>query len=87
MGCRRTITGYRIDRPTGMLSVIGHTSQGVSGPTNFVIDPSGRWLYVSNSTADSVAQFAVGPETGELTSTGRTAPVPVPLMMALRHQD
>ncbi|MEU9546509.1 beta-propeller fold lactonase family protein [Streptomyces mirabilis] len=56
------MTGYRIDRPTGMLSLIGHTSQGVSGPTNFVIDPSGRWLYVDNSTADSVAQFAVGPE-------------------------
>ncbi|MET7355080.1 beta-propeller fold lactonase family protein [Streptomyces mirabilis] len=62
LGCRRTITGCRIDRPTGMLSVIGHTSQGVSGPTNFVIDPTGRWLYVNNSTADSVAQFAVGPE-------------------------
>ena len=70
-----------------MLSVIGHTSQGVSGPTNFVIGPSGRWLYVNNSTADSVAQFAVGPETGELTPAGRTTPVPVPLMMALRHQD
>jgi hypothetical protein len=59
LGCRRTINGYRIDRPAGILSVIGHTSQGVSGPTNFVIDPSGRWLYVNNSTADSVAQFAV----------------------------
>ncbi|MGW0729633.1 beta-propeller fold lactonase family protein [Streptomyces mirabilis] len=65
------MTGYRIDRPIGMLSVIGHTSQGVSGPTNFVIDPSGRRLYVNNSTADSVAQFAVGPETGELTPAGR----------------
>ncbi|MFF7883779.1 beta-propeller fold lactonase family protein [Streptomyces sp. NPDC020794] len=81
------MTGYRIDRPTGMFSVIGHTSQGVSGPTNFVIDPSGRWHYVNNSTADSVAPFAVGPETGELTPTGRTTPVPVPPMMALRHQD
>lgn len=59
LGCRRTINGYRIDRPAGILSVIGHTSQGVSGPTNFVIDPSGRWLYVNNSTADGVAQFAV----------------------------
>lgn len=78
LGCRRTITGYRIDRPTGMLSVIGHTSQGVSGPINFVIDPSGRWLYVNNRSADSVAQFAVGPETGGLTPTGRTTPVPVP---------
>ncbi|MFK0024115.1 beta-propeller fold lactonase family protein [Streptomyces sp. NPDC090798] len=59
------MTGYRIDRPTGMLSVIGHSGQGVSGPTNFVIDPSGRWLYVNNSTAGSVAPSAVGPETGE----------------------
>ncbi|MET7931651.1 beta-propeller fold lactonase family protein [Streptomyces sp. NPDC005349] len=85
MGCQRTITGYRIDRPTGMLSVIGHTCKGVSGPTNFVIDLSGRWHYVNNSTADSVAQFDVGPETGKLTPAGRTAPVP--LMMELRDQD
>ncbi|GAX49321.1 beta-propeller fold lactonase family protein [Streptomyces olivochromogenes] len=70
-----------------MLSVIDHTSQGVSGPTDFVIDPSGRWLYVNDSTADIVAPFAVGPETGELTPAGRTIPVPVPLLMALRHQD
>ncbi|MFJ8023626.1 beta-propeller fold lactonase family protein [Streptomyces sp. NPDC096311] len=59
----------------------------MSGPTNFVIDPSGRGLYVNNSTADSIAQFAVGPERGELTPAGGTTPVPVPLMMALRHQD
>ncbi|MFI8888383.1 beta-propeller fold lactonase family protein [Streptomyces sp. NPDC053813] len=83
----QTITGYHIRRPTGTLSVIGHTTQGVSGPTNFVIDTSGQWLYVNNSTADNIAQFAVALETGELKPTGRTTPVPIPLMMALHRSD
>ncbi|MBX7554813.1 beta-propeller fold lactonase family protein [Streptomyces sp. tea 10] len=76
----QTITGYRIDRPTGTLSVVGHTGQGVSGPTSFVIDPGGRRLYVNNSTADNIARFAVDPETGELEPTGRTTSLPVALL-------
>jgi 6-phosphogluconolactonase len=37
-----TVTGYRVHPVTGQLSVIGYAIQGISGPTNFAIEPSGR---------------------------------------------
>jgi 6-phosphogluconolactonase len=42
-----SIVGYRID-PSGRLSVIGYATEGINFPRNFVIDPSGTWLYVAN---------------------------------------
>lgn len=41
----QSIAGYRIDRATGTLTSIGLVSEGVSGPTNFAVDPSGRHLW------------------------------------------
>jgi 6-phosphogluconolactonase (cycloisomerase 2 family) len=31
---------------------------------NFVIDPSGKWLYVANQKGDNIVQFEINPETG-----------------------
>jgi 6-phosphogluconolactonase len=80
----QTVTGYRIDRSTGLLSLIGYATQGVSGPTNFAIDPSGRWLYVNSSTANEIVQFSIDPKTGELTPTGQTNPLFAPNVMTFR---
>ncbi|MCL7380563.1 lactonase family protein [Streptomyces sp. 35G-GA-8] len=83
----QSVAGYRIDGSTGKLTVVGYATQGVSGPTNFVIDPSGRWLYVNSSTANSVVQFSIDHSTGELKPTGRTTAVPSPLVMTFRRPN
>jgi len=79
-----SIIGYRIDPATGLLSVIGHATQGVNFPRNFVIDPSGKWLYVANQKGDTIVQFEIIPETGELKPTGQVTPSVTPVAMVFR---
>jgi 6-phosphogluconolactonase (cycloisomerase 2 family) len=79
-----SIVGYRIDPSTGLLSVIGFATQGLSSPRNFVFDPSGKWLYALNQTGDTIVQFEINPETGQLTPTGRITPCITPVVMAFR---
>ena len=76
--------GYRIDPATGKLSVIGFANQGVNFPRNFAIDPSGKWLYVANQKGDTIVQFEVNSETGELKSTGQVTPSITPVAMVFR---
>ena len=79
-----SIIGYRIDPATGLLSVIGHATQGVNFPRNFAIDPSGKWLYVANQKGDTIVQFEIIPETGELKPTGQVTPSVTPVAMVFR---
>ena len=64
------IVCYAVDKQTGKLSLIGHTSTQGKTARSFGIDPSGRWMIVGNQNSDSVVQFKIDPITGELTPTG-----------------
>ena len=64
--------------------MIGHATQGVNFPRNFVIDPSGKWLYVANQKGDTIVQFEIIPETGELKPTGQVTPSVTPVAMVFR---
>jgi 6-phosphogluconolactonase len=79
-----SIVGYRIDPSTGLLSVLGFVTQGVSFPRNFAIDPSGKWLYVANQKSDTLVQFEIDPETGELKPTGQVTPSITPVAIVFR---
>jgi len=79
-----SIIGYRIDPATGLLSVIGHATQGVNFPRNFVIDPSGKWLYVANQKGDTIVQFEINTETGELKPIGQVTPSITPVAIVFR---
>jgi 6-phosphogluconolactonase len=82
-----SIVGYRIDPSTGLLSVIGFATQGVSFPRSFAIEPSGKWLYVANQKGDTIVQFEINPETGELQPTGQVTPSVTPVAMVFRTAD
>jgi 6-phosphogluconolactonase (cycloisomerase 2 family) len=56
----------------------------VNYPRNFALDPSGRWLYVANQKGDTIVQFAVNAETGELTPTGRVVASITPVAIVFR---
>jgi 6-phosphogluconolactonase len=79
-----SIVGYRIDRATGSLSVIGFATQGVNFPRNFAIDPSGKWLYVANQKGDTIVQLEINPETGELSPTGQVTQSITPVAIVFR---
>jgi 6-phosphogluconolactonase (cycloisomerase 2 family) len=81
------VVGYRIDPSTGLLSVVGFVTEGISTPRSFAFDPSGKWLYVENQTGDTIVQFEIDPNTGQLKPTGRITPDIAPVVMLFRPTD
>jgi 6-phosphogluconolactonase len=71
-----TITGFRYDPSAGSLTAIQEISTLPAGyketsyTAEVVAHPSGKFLYGSNRGHDSIAIFAVDPETGKLTAKG-----------------
>jgi len=61
-----TISAYRIDRETGMLTLINEQSIGDSGPAHVSVDPQGRFAYVSNYGPGSVSVLGINDD-GSLT--------------------
>ena len=52
-----------------------------NGGGNGYYDPTGTWLYALNQKGDSIVQFAIDQQTGELTPTGNVAEVPTPVSL------
>jgi 6-phosphogluconolactonase len=70
-----TITSYRYDAATGLLSapeVLSTVPAGVveRAAAHVVVHPSGRFVYGSNRTHDSIASFAVDARSGRLRALG-----------------
>jgi len=72
-----TITVFQYDADKGALTTLQTISTVPPGPKNkswstaeVVVHPSGKFVYGSNRTQDSIAVFAVDPETGKLTARG-----------------
>jgi 6-phosphogluconolactonase (cycloisomerase 2 family) len=42
---------------------------------------TGTWLYALNQKGDSIVQFSIDQETGELTPTGNVAEIPTPVSL------
>lgn len=78
------IVAYSIDEATGILSLIGHTTDDIQFPRAFTFDPSGKWLYAMNQKGDSIIQYVIDQETGELTPTGIVIATPVPVSMVFK---
>ena len=77
------IVGFAIDPETGLLTLIGHTTEEISVPWSFAFDAGGQFLYAANYDGDSIVQFAIDQETGELTATGETTTVPKPFVIQM----
>lgn len=76
LGLDRVIA-YRFDRDTGALSA--PTSARVtesSGARHFVFHANGRWLYVVNEEASTVAHFTFDPQSGQLNWVSETSTLP-----------
>jgi 6-phosphogluconolactonase len=85
-GC--SVTGYRLDRPTGTLSAVqtitslpaGFTARSTCSQIH--LTPSGQFLYVANRGHNSIAGFAVD-GTGHLTAVGHVSTEAVPSAFGL----
>lgn len=73
-----TATGWQvvvlaIDQTSGALTQVTGTGSALDTgtlPVSITSDPTGRFLYVVNSTANTVSMFTIAPATGLLTSVG-----------------
>jgi 6-phosphogluconolactonase (cycloisomerase 2 family) len=57
-----TVTAFAIDRATGKLEPLNTVSSGGHGPTFMSIHPTGRFLFVANYFAGSVAVLPILPD-------------------------
>lgn len=55
-----TLTAYRIEDQTGMLSRLNEQSTGGRGAAHVSVDPQGRFVYVSNYSGGNLSVFAIG---------------------------
>jgi len=58
-----TIVTYSIGSD-GKLTLAGHTSCGGDWPRNFVIDPSGKYIFVGNQRSGNISLFSIDKNTG-----------------------
>jgi 6-phosphogluconolactonase len=81
-GEENTLVVYAIDKRTGALKQIQRTSSLGKTPWSFAIDPSGRWMLVTNEATSSVNVLKVNPATGKLAPTAESLSVTHPVTVA-----
>lgn len=60
---------YSIDRNSGMLEKVGEQSSGGVHPRNFMIDPTGAYLFVANRHTDNIVVFERDQDSGLISPT------------------
>jgi YVTN family beta-propeller protein len=69
-GVPGNVSAYSINSTTGALTSIGTISAGTD-PTSVAVDPTSKFVYVTNSTSNSVSMYTINTTTGALTSVGQ----------------
>lgn len=77
------IVGFAIDPDTGLLTLIGHTTEGIAVPWSFAFDASGTWLYAANYDDSSITRYRIDQETGVLTLDGEKVATPTPFVIQM----
>jgi 6-phosphogluconolactonase len=75
-----SIAVYRLDE-RGVPERVQLVTEHIAFPRAFQLDPTGTWLYALNQKGDSIVQFAIDQQTGELRPTGNIAEVPTPVSL------
>lgn len=65
----------------GWLSLVGHQPTLGSGPRNFSLHPSGKFLLVANQNSNEIVVFRRNRKTGTLTDTGNRIKVSKPVCL------
>ena len=68
-GSANDIVQYAVNKQSGMLTFVKRYSSMGKSPRNFVIDPTGTYMFISNQYSNSVAIYKIDKLTGMLTLT------------------
>jgi len=69
---------FRIDKDTGLLTLVGYEPCGGRTPRSFTLDATGSFVLCANMDSDNIAVFAINKETGALEKKSETE-VPTPV--------
>lgn len=64
------INVFAVNATNGKLTPVQTVNSGGGGPRSFVLDPTGRYLWVGNRESSNFVIFKRNPTTGKLTPTG-----------------
>ena len=76
-----SIAEFKVDAAKGTLVFIGTTPTQGKTPRDFVIDPSGNYLFAANQDSTSIVAFKIDQKTGALTATGDKYEVGAPVAL------
>lgn len=77
-----SLSGFAIDRSSGIARLIGTTPCGGRVPRDFAFDPTGQVLVVANQDSDLITLFRHAPQTGALAPLGAPIPSGSPTVIA-----
>ncbi|MDP4208809.1 MAG: lactonase family protein [Bacteroidota bacterium] len=70
-----SISAFSINAETGKLTQLQQISSQGNAPRNFAIDPTGRWVVLSNHNSDNVVIYRLDTASGLLIPTGQTVSI------------
>ncbi len=76
-----SIAVFSRDEKTGGITLIQNQSVHGDWPRNFAIDPGGDYLLVANQKSNNITLFAIDRETGMLSYTNQSTPLPSPVCL------
>ena len=82
-GESNSITIFKIDKKTGLLTYVDNTPSLGLTPRNFTIDNTGKFLLVAHQKSDNIVIFKIDKLTGLLTDTGKRIDVGNPVCLKL----
>lgn len=77
------VVTYSIDQNSGFLEKVGEQSSGGVHPRNFMIDPTGAYLFVANRHTDNIVIFERDQESGLISPTGVEISVSQPVSLQM----
>jgi 6-phosphogluconolactonase (cycloisomerase 2 family) len=81
-GSAGNVSMYTIDATTGALASIGTIAAGTD-PVSVVVDPSGKFAYLTDSDSNAVWMYTINATTGALASIGTIAAGTDPVSLAV----
>ncbi|MES2810736.1 MAG: lactonase family protein [Bacteroidota bacterium] len=78
-GTANEIVQFAVNKTTGMLSLVKRYSSNGRSPRNFVIDPTGSYMLVSNQFSNNVSVFKIDKATGQLKLTPAMINIDAPM--------
>lgn len=78
-----SIACFKIDKYSGKLELVSHTSTFGSYPRDFIISPDGKFLFAANQNSDNIVTYQIMKDSGCLKQINEPITVPSPVCLRI----